>query len=103
VSWLDHLRADPLPWLVSEESPAVRAAALQRLLGMAPDFAELGHDRDQRLARALAFVEASQDAQGRWANRYAYNGKTWVDIGHQGEPSKWVTLRACAVLRAAHG
>ena len=65
--------------------------------------AELGHGRDQRLARALAFVEASQDAQGRWANRYAYNGKTWVDIEHQGEPSKWVTLRACAVLRAAHG
>jgi hypothetical protein len=26
-----------------------------------------------------------------------------VDIEHQGQPSKWVTLRACTVLRAAYG
>jgi hypothetical protein len=65
--------------------------------------AELGHGRDQRLARALAWVEAGQNAQGRWANRYAYNGKTWIDIERQGQPSKWVTLRACSVLRAAYG
>ena len=33
-------------------------------------------------------------------NEYAYNGKTWVDLERQGQPSKWVTLRACRVLRA---
>jgi hypothetical protein len=65
--------------------------------------AELGHGRDPRLARALAWVEAGQDEQGRWRNRYAYNGRTWVDIEPQGQPSKWVTLRACSVLRAAYG
>jgi hypothetical protein len=65
--------------------------------------AELGHGRDPRLARALAWVESGQDTQGRWVNRYAYNGKTWVDIEHQGQVSKWVTLRACTVLRAAYG
>jgi hypothetical protein len=65
--------------------------------------AELGHGRDPRLAAALAWVEAGQDAQGRWRNRYAYNGKTWVDIEPQGQTSKWVTLRACTVLRAAFG
>jgi hypothetical protein len=65
--------------------------------------AELGHGRDPRLARALAWVEAGQNTQGRWINRYAYNGKTWVDLEHQGQVSKWVTLRACAVLRAAYG
>jgi hypothetical protein len=65
--------------------------------------AELGHARDPRLARALAWVEAGQDGQGRWLNRYAYNGKTWVDVERQGRPSKWVTLRACTVLRAAYG
>jgi hypothetical protein len=31
-------------------------------------------------------------------NRYAYNGKVGVDIERQGVPSKWVTLRALAVL-----
>ena len=65
--------------------------------------AEIGHARDPRLTRALAWVESGQNAQGRWTNRYAYNGKTGVDIEHQGQPSKWVTLRACTVLRAAYG
>jgi hypothetical protein len=47
--------------------------------------------------------EDGQDAAGRWRNRYADNGKTWVDIEAQGRPSRWVTLRACTVLRAAYG
>jgi hypothetical protein len=64
--------------------------------------AELGHGRDPRLRRALAWVEAGQNEQGRWSNRYAYNGKTWIEIDRQGQPSKWVTLRACTVLRAAY-
>ena len=34
---------------------------------------------------------------------YAYNHKTWVDIERQGQPSTWVTLRACTGLRAAYG
>ena len=62
--------------------------------------AELGHGKDPRLHHALTWVEAQQD-RGRWINRYAYNGKTVVDIERQGQPSKWVTLRACTVLRAA--
>lgn len=65
--------------------------------------AELGHGRDPRLARALAWVEAGQNTHGQWTNRYAYNGKTWVDFERQGQQSKWVTLRACTVLRAAYG
>lgn len=65
--------------------------------------AELGHGSDPRLARALAWLEGGQDGEGRWRNRYAYNGKTWSDVDKQGQPSKWVTLRACTVLRAAYG
>jgi hypothetical protein len=64
--------------------------------------AELGHGRDHRLGHALAWLESAQNRQGRWSNRYAYNHKTWVDIEPQGQPSKWVTLRACTVLRAAY-
>jgi len=63
--------------------------------------AELGHARDPRLANAVAWLSAKQDAHGRWINEYAYNGKTWVRIERQGQPSKWVTLRACRFLRAA--
>ncbi|HEY5183998.1 MAG TPA: nitrogen fixation protein NifH [Actinomycetes bacterium] len=64
--------------------------------------AQLGHVRDERLVGALRWLESLQDADGRWRNRHAYNGKTWVNFETQGAPSKWVTLRACTVLRAAY-
>jgi hypothetical protein len=60
---------------------------------------ELGYGGDPRLERAIGEVVAKQDPQGRWRNEYAYNGKTWIDIERQGKPSKWVTLRACRVLK----
>jgi len=63
--------------------------------------AELGVARDACLKNAVAWLIAKQDAQGRWINEQAYNGKTWVDIERRGQPSKWVTLRACRFLRAA--
>jgi len=62
--------------------------------------AELGHVGNPSLAGALSWVESLQD-RGRWKNRYAYNRKSLVDIERQGQPSKWVTLRACSVLKAA--
>ena len=55
---------------------------------------------DPRLDRAVDWVVAQQDARGRWPNRYAYAGKMVVDIDRPGQPSKWVTLRACRVLKA---
>lgn len=64
---------------------------------------ELGHARDPRLHRAIELVLAKQDAAGRWKNEHAYPRKTWGEIDRQGRPSKWVTLRACTVLRAALG
>jgi Prenyltransferase and squalene oxidase repeat len=63
--------------------------------------AELGRARDPRLANAIDWLLAKQDARGRWKNEYAYNRKTWVDFERQGQPSKWVTLRACRFLRSA--
>ena len=64
---------------------------------------ELGYARDPRLRGAIDWLLSLQDRRGRWPNRYAYNGKTWVDFERQGAPSKWVTLRACRVLKAASG
>ena len=65
--------------------------------------AELGYAHDPRLELATAWLLEKQDGRGRWVNEYAYNGKTWVDFERQGQPSKWVTLRACRYLRAALG
>ena len=62
---------------------------------------EAGLAADPRLNRAVDWLVAQQDAGGRWLNRYSYAGKMTVDIDRQGQPSKWVTLRACRVLKAA--
>lgn len=62
--------------------------------------AELGHAGDPRLRPAVDWILGQQDDLGRWRNRYAYNGKTTVDIERQGQPSRWVTLRACTLLKA---
>jgi hypothetical protein len=64
--------------------------------------AALGHAGDPRLAGALALVEGKRDAQGRWRLEYTVNGRMWVDVERKGEPSKWITLRAARVLRAAY-
>jgi hypothetical protein len=61
---------------------------------------EAGAVADPRLDHAIAWLLRQQDADGRWANRYAYAGKMVVDIDQPGRPSKWVTLRACRVLKA---
>ena len=61
---------------------------------------EAGAAGDPRLAPAIDWLLAQQDGRGRWANRYAYGGKMVVDIDVEGQPSRWVTLRACRVLRA---
>jgi hypothetical protein len=65
--------------------------------------ADLGHARSPRLSHAIDLVLSRQDALGRWKNEHAYEGKTWVPIEHDRAASKWVTLRACRVLRAALG
>ena len=64
--------------------------------------ATLGQAQNPRLANALKLVLGKQDDQGRWKLEHTYNGKSWVDIETRGQPSKWVTLRALRVLKAAY-
>lgn len=59
----------------------------------------LGQGSDPRLANALEMLLSKQNARGRWLLEYAYNGKTWSDVEHKGQESKWVTLRALRVLK----
>ena len=64
--------------------------------------AALGQAQNPHLANALMLALSKQDEQGRWKLEYTYNGRTWVDIEKKGQPSKWVTLRALRVLKAAY-
>lgn len=61
----------------------------------------LGEGQDPRLEKAWSLVLDKQDANGRWAMEYSYNGKLWSDIEVKGEPSKWVTLRVLRALKSA--
>jgi hypothetical protein len=60
---------------------------------------EAGAGADPRLDAAIEWLLGQQDSNGRWANRYAYEGKLIQDIDCPAEPSRWVTLRACAALK----
>lgn len=73
------------------------------VLQVAEGLCEVGLGSDARLGHAIELILESQDDAGRWANRYAYKDKMVADIDAPGRPSKWVTLRACTVLRAALG
>jgi hypothetical protein len=75
------------------------ADALQNLTVLC----DVGYGRDPRLANTVAWLLSQQDAAGRWRNDAALSGKLWRDIDRQGQPSKWVTLRACVALKAVFG
>ena len=57
--------------------------------------------RDARTQEALDLVHSRQDADGRWTLQQTFNGRFHVDIEAKGEPSRWVTLKALQVLKAA--
>ena len=57
--------------------------------------------RDERAREALDLVASRADAQGRWKLHQTFNDRFVVPIEAKGEPSRWVTLRALEVLRAA--
>ncbi|HEX7950481.1 MAG TPA: hypothetical protein VF494_09045 [Candidatus Limnocylindrales bacterium] len=59
-----------------------------------------GRAADPRLRPAVSWLLEQQAEPGRWANRYPYAGKMLVDIDVPNAPSRWVTLRACRVLKA---
>jgi len=40
-----------------------------------------------------------QTPKGTWVMKNSLNGKMWIDIEKKGRPSRWLTLRACEVLR----
>ena len=57
---------------------------------------------DGRMAEALAALASKRDASGRWPLEHAYHRTLLVDLGEaEGQPSRWITLRALRVLRWA--
>jgi hypothetical protein len=58
-----------------------------------------GATPDERVAEAIALVEAKRDDDGRWPLETRYPGTMPVEVdGGEGQPSRWITLRALRVL-----
>lgn len=68
------------------------------VLEMALILSRLGY-RDERMKEALDLIVSKQDKQGRWPLEETYSGRLQVAVERKGKPSKWVTLRACLVLK----
>ena len=62
---------------------------------------EAGYAHDPRLKNAIALVLSKREADGCWVMQRTLKGKMWADIETKRQPSKWVTLRALHVLKAA--
>jgi hypothetical protein len=73
------------------------------VLQVAEVLIELGRADAGRLAGVVELLVAKQGRDGRWRNEQPYRGRLWADVDRPGEPSPWVTLRACRVLRALVG
>jgi len=52
------------------------------------------------IAQGIEQLLSLQTPKGTWVMKDSLNGKMWIDIEKKGQPSRWLTLRACEVLRA---
>lgn len=63
--------------------------------------AQAGYGHEPAYARLLEMVCQKQDEQGRWRLENSFSGRMHADVEVKGEPSRWLTLRALRVLKAA--
>lgn len=71
------------------------------LLQLCEGLVALGYGKDPRMKNVLELVRGKQNYAGQWLLEYDYKGKSYLDTGRKGQPSKWVTLRALRVLKGA--
>jgi hypothetical protein len=100
---LSHdLASDQRPALVDEPSHWLRLGfplgygsdLLEALLALA----EVGKLGEAAVGEAVRLLLQKRDENGRWPLERALPN-TWADFGREGQPNKWVTLRALRVLR----
>ncbi|HSK41356.1 MAG TPA: hypothetical protein VK943_16445 [Arenibaculum sp.] len=83
TGWLARLNADPMPWLLDGEEPAVRHRALRELLGQPVDDPQVVEARSVAMeADPIAAILAAQDPEGWWikpGGGYSpkYTGTVW--------------------------
>ena len=86
-------------WLKFGFPLSYNSDALEALLALAG----VGETLRPEYGPALASVLEAADERMRWRLRTTFNGKMLADVESKGKPSKWLTLRALAVLKAFRG
>ena len=60
---------------------------------------DTGHDpTDDRVGEALDVVKRKGRRNGRWRLDHVWEGANAVEMEREGQPSRWITLRALRVL-----
>jgi hypothetical protein len=83
TTWLHMLKGDPLPWLLEEETPAVRHLALRRLLDRPEDAPGARQARAAAMqSDPIASILATQQPEGFWVKpgpgyTPKYRGTVW--------------------------
>lgn len=54
---------------------------------------------DPRMSEAIGLLRSKQQPDGRWPLDHTHPGLAWFAMERDGEPSRWITLRALRVLR----
>lgn len=75
--------------------PSMADTDVLEILGI---LSKLGYN-DERMKEATDLVVSKQDSQGRWKLEATFNGRMQVNIEEKDKPSKWITLKALAVLK----
>ena len=67
-------------------------------------FRAAGSVPDERMAEAIGVIESKRESDGRWRLEHPHDDQLDVGTGElEGEPSRWITLRAMRVLRWYEG
>lgn len=61
-------------------------------------FAARGIPCDNRMLPAVKWLEGKRRPDGRWVLENVHKGKAHFDMEKQGEPSRWITLKALRIL-----
>src|SRR3972149_369840 len=110
MTWKDRLNADPLPWLLEDETPAVRRGALRRLLDRPEDDAEVVAACNAAMrADPIAAILAAQQPEGYWVKPGAgygpkYLGTVWqvIFLDQLGADGKDSRIRAACEYVLSH-
>jgi hypothetical protein len=82
MTWLNQLNADPLPWLLEEDSPGVRYLALRDLMDLPPGDTQLLAARQATYREGpIAVILAAMNEAGYWSEPGSgYNPKYWSTV-----------------------